>query len=80
MGELFEKQIGPESDYAESWELVDREPEQSRVVAGPLAGKTLRELLREYPDLQPEDITACLTYAAELVAAERVYPVSAAGA
>ena len=49
LGELFAKPIGPESDYAESWELVDREPEQSRVLAGPLTGKTLRELLREYP-------------------------------
>jgi mannose-6-phosphate isomerase len=49
LGELFEKQIGPESDYAESWELVDREPEQSRVQAGPLAGKSLRELLRDFP-------------------------------
>ena len=49
LGELFEKSIGPENDYAESWELVDREPEQSRVKAGPWAGKSLRELLRDYP-------------------------------
>lgn len=49
LGELFAKAIGPETDYAESWELVDREPEQSRVLAGPLAGKTLGELLRDYP-------------------------------
>ncbi len=49
LGEMFSKAIGPERDYAESWELVDREPEQSRVLAGPLAGKTLRELLRDYP-------------------------------
>lgn len=49
LGELFTKPIGPENDYAESWELVDREPEQSRVVAGPFAGKTLRDLLRDYP-------------------------------
>lgn len=49
LGDLFAKRIGPENDYAESWELVDREPEQSRVVAGPLAGKTLRELLQDYP-------------------------------
>jgi mannose-6-phosphate isomerase len=49
LGELFAKPLGPESDYAESWELVDRDPEQSRVVAGPVAGKTLRELLRDYP-------------------------------
>jgi mannose-6-phosphate isomerase len=49
LGELFAKQIGSESDYAESWELVDREPEQSRVRAGAFAGKTLRELLRDDP-------------------------------
>jgi len=49
LGELFAKPIGPENDYAESWELVDRDPEQSCVVAGPLVGKTLRELLRDYP-------------------------------
>jgi mannose-6-phosphate isomerase len=49
LGELFAKQIEAESDYAESWELVDRDPEQSRVVAGPLAGKSLRELMQAYP-------------------------------
>ncbi len=49
LGELFAKNIGPESDYAESWELVDRDPEQSCVLAGPFAGKSLRDLLRDYP-------------------------------
>ena len=33
------------------------------------------ELLADYPDLQPEDLRACLAYAADLIAAERVYPV-----
>lgn len=33
------------------------------------------ELLADYPDLRPEDLKACLGYAADLVAAERVYPV-----
>jgi uncharacterized protein (DUF433 family) len=33
------------------------------------------ELLAEYPDLVPEDLRACLAYAAELVESERVYPV-----
>jgi uncharacterized protein (DUF433 family) len=32
------------------------------------AGIPDSELLHEYPDLQPEDIAACLAYAAELVA------------
>jgi len=49
LGELFAKPLGPENDYAESWELVDREPEQSRVIGSPLAGKSLRELLTNYP-------------------------------
>ncbi|MBI3467742.1 MAG: DUF433 domain-containing protein [Planctomycetes bacterium] len=34
------------------------------------------EILREYPQLAPEDIRAALTYAAELVAGEDVFPVS----
>jgi uncharacterized protein (DUF433 family) len=33
------------------------------------------EILRDYPELQPEDLRACLAYAAELVASERVYSV-----
>lgn len=33
---------------AESWEVVDRGEDQSRVAAGPLAGKTLGELFREH--------------------------------
>jgi mannose-6-phosphate isomerase len=49
LGELFGKPIGPETDYAESWELVDRDPEQSRVTAGPFTGHTLRELLQDFP-------------------------------
>jgi mannose-6-phosphate isomerase len=42
------KQVGPESDYAESWEIVDHGADQSRVLAGPLAGKSLGELTRDY--------------------------------
>ena len=33
------------------------------------------ELLADYPDLEPEDVRACQAYAADLVAAERVYPI-----
>lgn len=36
------------------------------------------ELMAEYPDLEPDDIRACLSYAAETVAAERVYAVAVA--
>ena len=47
-------------------------------ILGALAAKiTPEELLAEYPELEPEDIQACLAYAAELVATERVYPVGA---
>ena len=35
------------------------------------------EVLREYPELEPADIKACLLYAAELVEEERVYPIQA---
>src|SRR5580765_3913377 len=45
LGTLLGKVIGEGSDYAESWEVVDRNDDQSRVVAGPLAGTTLRELV-----------------------------------
>lgn len=43
-----------------------------------LSGRTTEELLREYPDLEPDDIRACLAYAISLVADERVYPLPAA--
>lgn len=34
-----------------------------------------REILREYPRLQPEDIQAALSYAARVVAGEEVFPI-----
>ena len=39
------------------------------------AGLTKEELLEDYPDLESEDIHACLLYAAQLVEEERVYPI-----
>ena len=33
------------------------------------------ELLEEYPELEKEDIQACIIYAARLVEEERVYPI-----
>jgi uncharacterized protein (DUF433 family) len=41
------------------------------------SGASAEELLQDYPELDPEDIQACLAYAAGLVAGERVYPVRA---
>ena len=37
------------------------------------AGDTAETILREYPDLEPEDIRACLRFAHRLVAGEQVY-------
>jgi len=44
LGELLGKNIGAESDYAESWELADHEDGQSVVNHGPLVGQTLQQL------------------------------------
>lgn len=45
LGTLLGKPIGPENDYAESWEICDRGSDQSVVQHGPLAGATLGELV-----------------------------------
>lgn len=38
-------------------------------------GETVEGLLRDYPEIEAADIAACQSYAAECVAAERVFPV-----
>lgn len=48
----------------------------AQIVEAVAAGVPPSELLEDYPGLEPEDIQAALLYAAELVAAERVYPVA----
>lgn len=40
-------------------------------------GVPLDDLLTDYPELELEDIRACIAYAAEIVSDERVYPVGA---
>ncbi len=45
LGEIFGKPIPPGSLIGESWEISDREGGMSIVAAGPLAGKSLHELL-----------------------------------
>jgi len=40
------------------------------------AGVPQEELLKEYPELEPEDIRATLAYAAELIAEEKVLPIT----
>lgn len=49
LGSVLGKPIGPEDDYAESWELSDHGTDQSVVVDGPFAGRTLHELITEFP-------------------------------
>lgn len=49
LGNLLGKSIGHESNYAESWEVVDHGDDQSVVENGPLAGKSLAELIAEDP-------------------------------
>jgi uncharacterized protein (DUF433 family) len=39
-------------------------------------GATLEEILQDYPELEPEDIRACIAYARTLVANETIEPVS----
>ena len=50
LGTVLHKTIGSESDYAESWELSDYQDKVSVVSDGPLAGTTLRELVRSRGD------------------------------
>lgn len=48
LGTELRKPIGPGTDYAESWEVVDHGMDQSVVLAGPLAGCTLAELTADH--------------------------------
>jgi uncharacterized protein (DUF433 family) len=50
----------------------------AQIVEAIAGGVPQGELLQDYPGLEPEDIQAALLYAAELVEAERVYPVALA--
>lgn len=47
LGTVLHKPIGPAQDYAESWELSDYHNAVSIVCEGPLAGTSLRELVRQ---------------------------------
>lgn len=48
LGTVLGKPIGPEDDYAESWELVDHGADQSVLRFGPLAGVTLGDLVKDH--------------------------------
>jgi uncharacterized protein (DUF433 family) len=41
------------------------------------AGVPQEEILAEYPNLEADDLRACHAYSADLIASERVYPISA---
>src|SRR2546423_5605538 len=49
LGDLLGKRIGPESDYAESWEIADHGADCSIVAEGPLAGESIQDLLQQHP-------------------------------
>lgn len=49
LGTDLGKAIGPESDYAESWEVADHQHGQSIVARGPFAGRSLNDLVRTFP-------------------------------
>jgi mannose-6-phosphate isomerase len=42
------KELGPENDYGESWELCDHGEDQSRVATGPLRNVPLGDLVRRH--------------------------------
>ena len=42
-------------------------------------GWSVEDILEEYDHLRPEDVRACLLYARDLLAEERVYPAPAVG-
>ncbi len=48
LGTLLGKKIGPESNYAESWEVSDHGQNQSVVAVGPLVGATLAGLVADH--------------------------------
>lgn len=48
LGDLLGKPLSEHSDYAESWEIADHRSDQSVVESGPLAGRTLGELVRDH--------------------------------
>lgn len=46
---FFDKDIPPDTKIGESWELVDLPDDKSVINNGPLAGKTLAEVIEKYP-------------------------------
>lgn len=46
LGTVLDKRIGPESDYAESWEIADHRQGRTAVTGGALHGTSLGDLVR----------------------------------
>ena len=49
LGERLGKSIGEGTDYAESWELVDRADDQSVVDGGEFRGMSIHDLVQKFP-------------------------------
>ncbi len=47
---VLEKPVPDDGIWAESWEIVDHGPDQSVVSDGDFSGRTLRELIQQYPE------------------------------
>ena len=48
LGNEFQRSLPESGPIGESWEMVDREGEQSVVDSGPWVGMTLREVIRQH--------------------------------
>ena len=49
-----------------------------RMIVGSLAdGLTIEQIVAEYPQLMPEDVSAALSYAAEVLHQESILPLTA---
>jgi mannose-6-phosphate isomerase len=49
IAEIFGRDLPDDSGYGESWEVSDLPNDVSRITNGPLAGRTLRDALQDYP-------------------------------
>jgi uncharacterized protein (DUF433 family) len=47
-----------------------------QIVSAIAGGVTTEDLLEDYPELEEDDIRACLLYAARTLSAERVYRIA----
>ncbi|MFM7845416.1 MAG: type I phosphomannose isomerase catalytic subunit [Planctomycetota bacterium] len=74
LGSQLGKTLGHHPDYSESWELVDHGSDQSVVIAGPHAGRTLHELMTQFA-AQIVGPAASATAASATVARDPSFPL-----